>query len=73
MPTINQIVRKGRSKKTRKSKSPVLGVGLNTIQRKQTKQNAPQKRGILVLNADDYPVGSAFDFDKAAHLFQTEA
>jgi len=25
------------------------------------------------LNADDYPVGSAFDFDKAAHLFQTEA
>lgn len=36
MPTINQIVRKGRSKKTRKSKSPVLGVGLNTIQRKQT-------------------------------------
>lgn len=35
--------------------------------------NAPQKRGILVLNADDYPVGSAFDFDKAAHLFQTEA
>lgn len=35
--------------------------------------NAPQKRGILVLDADDYPVGSAFDFEKAAHLFQTEA
>ena len=46
MPTINQIVRKGRSKKTRKSKSPVLGVGLNTIQRKQTHQDAPQKRGV---------------------------
>ena len=39
MPTINQIVRKGRGKKTRKSNSPVLGIGLNTIQRKQTKQN----------------------------------
>ena len=35
--------------------------------------NAPQKRGILVLDANDYPVGSAFDFEKAAHLFQTEA
>ena len=46
MPTINQIVRKGRSKKTRKSKSPVLGVGLNTIQRKQTHQDSPQKRGV---------------------------
>ena len=46
MPTINQIVRKGRSKKTRKSKSPVLGVGLNTIQRKQTHQDAPQKREV---------------------------
>lgn len=46
MPTINQLVRKSRGNKTRKSKSPVLGVGLNTIQRKQTKQNAPQKRGV---------------------------
>ena len=33
MPTINQLVRKSRGSKTRKSKSPVLGVGLNTIQR----------------------------------------
>ena len=46
MPTINQLVRKSRGSKTRKSKSPVLGVGLNTIQRKQTKQDAPQKRGV---------------------------
>ena len=46
MPTINQLVRKSRGSKTRKSKSPVLGVGLNTIQRKQTKQDSPQKRGV---------------------------
>src|SRR5574344_1064371 len=46
MPTINQLVRKSRGKKTRKSKSPVLGVGLNTIQRKQTVQVSPQKRGV---------------------------
>ena len=48
MPTINQLVRKGRGKKVRKPKSPVLLVGVNTIQKKQTKINAPQKRGVCV-------------------------
>ena len=48
MPTINQLVRKGRGKKVRKPKAPVLLVGVNTIQKKQTKINAPQKRGVCV-------------------------
>ena len=39
MPTINQLVRKGRGKKIRKPKSPVLLAGINTIQKKQTKIN----------------------------------
>ncbi len=46
MPTINQLVRKSRKNKVRKSKAPVLGVGINTIKRKQTEQNSPQKRGV---------------------------
>ena len=46
MPTINQLVTKKRSKKTRKSKSPVLNVGFNTIERKQTNDKSPQKRGV---------------------------
>ena len=46
MPTINQLVRKNRSDKKRKSKSPVLGIGLNSIQKKQTDKNSPQKRGV---------------------------
>ena len=46
MPTINQLVKKSRGKKTRKSKSPVLNVGFNTIERKQTNDNSPQKRGV---------------------------
>ncbi len=46
MTTINQLVKKGRKKKTRKSKSPVLNVGLNTLERKQTDQDSPQKRGV---------------------------
>ena len=46
MPTINQLVRKNRKDKVRKSKAPVLGVGLNTIKKKTTDTNAPQKRGV---------------------------
>ena len=46
MPTINQLVRKNRSDKVRKSKSPVLGIGLNSIQKKQTDEKSPQKRGV---------------------------
>jgi small subunit ribosomal protein S12 len=37
---------KNRKKKQEKSKSPVLGIGFNTIKRRQTDQNAPQKRGV---------------------------
>ena len=46
MPTINQLVRKRRNKKTRKSKSPVLSVGYNSRTKKTTKQTSPQKRGV---------------------------
>ena len=48
MPTINQLIKTKRKDKVRKSKSPVLGVGLNTIKKKSTKISAPQKR-VLVL------------------------
>ena len=46
MPTINQLVRKNRKAKTKKSKSPVLNVGFNTLERKQTETSSPQKRGV---------------------------
>ncbi len=46
MPTINQLVRKSRGKKVRKSKSPVLGMGFNSLAKKQTNDNSPQKRGV---------------------------
>ena len=48
MPTINQLVKKRRQSKVRKPKSPVLLVGINNIKRKQTKVDAPQKRGVCV-------------------------
>ena len=46
MPTINQLVRKNRTDKVRKSKSPVLGIGYNSKEKKRTNLNSPQKRGV---------------------------
>ena len=46
MTTINQLVRKNRKSKTKKSKSPVLNVGFNSKDRVSTVQNGPQKRGV---------------------------
>ncbi|MBO4245793.1 MAG: 30S ribosomal protein S12 [Bacilli bacterium] len=55
MPTINQLVRKNRKDKTRKSKSPVLNVGFNSKDRKETIQNSPQKRGVCTRVATRTP------------------
>ncbi len=46
MPTINQLVKKGRKSKTRKGKSPVLNIGFNSLKRKTTDTNHPQMRGV---------------------------
>ena len=46
MPTFNQLVRKNRKDKNRKSKSPVLNVGYNALERKQNDAKGPQKRGV---------------------------
>ncbi|MCF7926638.1 MAG: 30S ribosomal protein S12 [Candidatus Izimaplasma sp.] len=46
MPTINQLVRKGRKDKKKKTKSPHLSIGFNTLKKKYTKTNSPQKRGV---------------------------
>ena len=46
MPTINQLVKKPRKDKAKKSKSPVLGIGYNSKTRKTTKTHSPQKRGV---------------------------
>lgn len=46
MPTINQLVRKGRKSSKKKSGSPALGRGFNSLKKCTTKNNAPQKRGV---------------------------
>lgn len=46
MATINQLVRKGRSPKLRKSKSVALSHGFNTLKNKPTHYSSPFKRGV---------------------------
>ena len=50
MPTINQLVRKGRKQIKKKSKTPALETTLNLQQRKRTKlkKGSPYKRGVCV-------------------------
>ena len=51
MPTINQLVRKGRKTKSQKSKSHALQYTLNSEKQRRTRQpkGAPQKRGVCTI------------------------
>ncbi|MCA9793164.1 MAG: 30S ribosomal protein S12, partial [Candidatus Eremiobacteraeota bacterium] len=48
MPTINQLVRKGRKATKRKSKAPALQVRYNSLKLKsiRSRKGSPQKRGV---------------------------
>lgn len=46
MPTINQLIRKGREQSVTMSKSPALNRGFNSIKKRPTYLSAPQKRGV---------------------------
>jgi small subunit ribosomal protein S12 len=46
MPTINQLVRKGRQSKFKKSDSPALNRGYNSFKKSLTDETSPQKRGV---------------------------
>lgn len=51
MPTINQLVRKGRKTKRGKTKAPALQYVLNTYKQRRIRQpkGAPQKRGVCTV------------------------
>ena len=46
MPTIQQLVRKGRKSTASKSDAPALNFGYNSMKKIATKNPAPQKRGV---------------------------
>ena len=46
MPTINQLVRQGRTSSEKKSTAPALNKGMNSLRRVATDVSSPQKRGV---------------------------
>ncbi len=46
MPTVNQLVRKGREVSIYKSTAPALQKGFNSLKKKETNLSSPQKRGV---------------------------
>ena len=46
MPTINQLVREGRTSAVKKSTAPALNRGMNSLKRVPTDTHSPQKRGV---------------------------
>jgi small subunit ribosomal protein S12 len=49
MPTINQLIRKGRSKVAKKTKAPALRLTYNTLKNRMISgKGSPQKRGVCV-------------------------
>ena len=49
MPTISQLIRKGRARTTKKTSAPALGFQLNSLRGKIRKSGwSPQKRGVCI-------------------------
>ena len=46
MPTINQLVKQGRSRQEKKSKCPALGKRWNSLKSRNSDQPSAQKRGV---------------------------
>ena len=50
MPTINQLIRKGRQPQSKKTKAPALRVTLNTLKNRQARcKGSPLKRGVCTI------------------------
>ncbi len=50
MPTINQLIRKGRKLQSKKTKAPALRFTLNTLRNRQIRgEGSPQKRGVCTV------------------------
>lgn len=48
MPTVNQLVKKGRKKSAKKDKTPALGSYFNVIKNKPVEGASPFKRGVCL-------------------------
>jgi small subunit ribosomal protein S12 len=49
MPTVNQLVRRGRRRTAKKTKAPALGISYNALKNRVAQgKSSPQKRGVCV-------------------------
>src|SRR3989338_804595 len=48
MPTLNQLIKYGRTPRSYKSKSPALGLGFNVLKNRPVFYPSPLKRGVCV-------------------------
>lgn len=48
MPTIRQLIKKGRKKTVKRQKSPALTFGFNVLRNRPKKYHSPLKRGVCV-------------------------
>ncbi|OGK18566.1 30S ribosomal protein S12 [Candidatus Roizmanbacteria bacterium RIFCSPLOWO2_12_FULL_40_12] len=49
MPTINQLIKKHRKKRVRKSRSAALKTTFNSLKRRYVENNSPMKRGVCTV------------------------
>ncbi len=49
MPTINQLIKRKRQKRTKKSRAAALKMGFNALKRKYVTNNNPTKRGVCTV------------------------
>ena len=48
MPTINQLIKKGRKQTRKKDQTPALSFGFNTLKNKPSRYPSPMKRGVCL-------------------------
>ena len=48
MPTINQLIKKGRKRAQKKDNSPALSLGFNTLKNRPSHYPSPFKRGVCL-------------------------
>jgi len=48
MPTINQLIKKGRKQTRKKDQTPALSFGFNTLKNKPSRYASPMKRGVCL-------------------------
>ena len=72
MPTFNQLVRKGRKTSDKKSKSPALQRGFNSLKKRPIETSSPQKRGVCTAVKTATPKTTSLEVHLIQQVLLTE-